>query len=178
MIRPRNQSQINGGGADERISSSMSSLRSSACLLNGRSFARGVAVSAQHFEARSTTHTRLLEMLRTALKMTEKAVNEFAYYIQRGTPLIVCQSADAKYSQDCFLFSSRSSALLFDRKSVTGKSRPTGATRNKVQLIGLIVGRVHILPSLRLSVEQCEVFLLQHFSSVRVSRTADTQQMA
>ena len=29
--------------------------------------------------------------------MTEKTVNEFAYSIQRGAILIVCQSADAKY---------------------------------------------------------------------------------
>ena len=95
--------------------------------MKGRSFARGVAVSAQQFEARSTTHTRLLEVLRTVLKMTEKTVNEFADSIQRGAILIVCQSADAKYPQDCFLSASRFSAFHFDRNGVTGKSG-SGAT--------------------------------------------------
>jgi hypothetical protein len=75
------------------------------------------------------TNTRLLEVLRTAaLKMTEKTVNEFAYTIQRGAILIVCQSADAKYPQDCFLSASRFCAVLFDRNGVTGKSGSTGAT--------------------------------------------------
>jgi len=44
--------------------------------------------------------------------MTEKTVNEFAYFIQRWAILIVCQSADAKYPQDCFLSASRFSALV------------------------------------------------------------------
>src|SRR5712672_1247693 len=101
------------------------SLRSSACLLKGRIFTRGVAVSAQQFEARSTTHTRLLEVLRAALNMTEKTVNEFAYSIQRGAILLVCQSANAKYPQDCFLSVSRFSAFLFDLNGVTGKSGST-----------------------------------------------------
>jgi hypothetical protein len=111
--------------------------------------------------------------------MTEKTVNEFAYSIQRGAILIVCQSADAKYPQDCFLSASRFSAFLFDRNGVTGKSGSTWATWHKVQLIVVIVEHVHILPSLRLSaVEQCEVFVLQHSLAVRISRTADAQQMA
>jgi hypothetical protein len=111
--------------------------------------------------------------------MTEKTVNEFAYSIQRGAILIVGQSADAKYPQDCFLSVSRFSTFLFDLNRVTGKSGSTGATQHKVQLIVVIVERVHILPGLRLSaVEQCDVFLLQHSLPVRISRTANTQQMA
>jgi hypothetical protein len=111
--------------------------------------------------------------------MTEKTVNEFAYSIQRGAILIVGQSADAKYPQDCFLSASRFSAFLFDLNRVTGKSGSTGATQHKVQLIVVIVERVHILPGLRLSaVEQCGVFLLQSCLAVCISRTADAQQMA
>jgi hypothetical protein len=64
-------------------------------------------------------------VLRAALNMTEKTVNEFAYSIQTGAILIVCQSADAKYPQDCFLSASRFSAFLFDRNGVTGKSGST-----------------------------------------------------
>jgi hypothetical protein len=41
----------------------------------------------------------------------KKTVNELAYSIQRGAILIVCQSAVAKYPQDCLLFASRFSAL-------------------------------------------------------------------
>jgi hypothetical protein len=117
--------------------------------------------------------------LRTALKITEKTVNELAYSIQRGAILIVCQSAEAKYLQDCLLSASRFSAFLFDRNGVTGRSGSTGATEHKAQLIVVIVERVHILPSLRLSVvEQCEVFLLRLSLPVRASRTADAEQMA
>jgi hypothetical protein len=59
--------------------------------------------------------------------MTEKAINEFACSIQRGAILIVCQSADAKYPQDCFLFASRFGTFLFDRNGITGNSGPTRA---------------------------------------------------
>jgi hypothetical protein len=96
--------------------------------LKGRSFAQGVAVSAQQLEARSTVHARLLEELRAALKMTEKTVNELAYSIQTGAIPIVYQSADTKYPQDCFLPASRFSAFFIDRNGVTGRSGSTGAT--------------------------------------------------
>jgi hypothetical protein len=73
----------------------------------------------------------------------------------------------------------RFSTSLFDCNGVTGKSGSTGATRRKVQLIVVIVERVHILPNLGLSaVEQREVFLLQHSLPARISGTADVQQMA
>jgi hypothetical protein len=86
--------------------------------------------SSQRTAVRGSKHYAytLLEVLRTALKMTEKTVNEFAYFIQRGAILIVCQSADAKYPQNRFLSASRFSAFLFDRNGVTGKSGSTGAT--------------------------------------------------
>jgi hypothetical protein len=70
---------------------------SSAYLLKNQSFARGAVVGVEQFEARSATHARLLDVLRTALKMTEKTVNELAYSIQRNVILIVCQSAEVKY---------------------------------------------------------------------------------
>jgi hypothetical protein len=60
--------------------------------------------------------------------MTEKTVNEFAYSIQGGAILIVCQSAEAKYPQDCFLSAPRFSAFLFDHNGVTGKSDSMAAT--------------------------------------------------
>jgi hypothetical protein len=66
-------------------------------------------------------------VLRAALQIAEKAVNAFADSIQRGAILIVCQSANAKYSQDCFLSASRFSTFLCDRNGVTGKSGSTGA---------------------------------------------------
>jgi hypothetical protein len=100
----------------------------STCLLKGRSFAQGVAVSAQQLEARSTVHARLLEELRAALKVTEKTVNELAYSIQTGAIPIVYQSANTKYPQDCFLPASRFSAFFIDRNGVTGRSGSTGAT--------------------------------------------------
>jgi hypothetical protein len=113
------------------------------------------------------------------LEITKKTVNELVYSIQRGAILTVCQSADAKYPQDCLLFASRFSVFLFDRNGVTGKSGFTGATEHKLQLVVVIVERVHILPNPRLSaVEQCEIFLMQHSLPVCISRTADPQQMA
>jgi hypothetical protein len=60
--------------------------------------------------------------------MTEKAVNEFAHSVQWGAILIVCQSADAKYAQDCFLSASRFSTFLFDRNGITGKNGSAGVT--------------------------------------------------
>jgi hypothetical protein len=59
--------------------------------------------------------------------MTEETVNEFAYFIQRGAILIVCQATDAKYPKECFLSASRFCAFPFDRNGVTGKSGSTGA---------------------------------------------------
>jgi hypothetical protein len=81
-------------------------------------------------------------VLRTALQIAEKAVNAFAGSIQSGAILIVCQAADAKYPQDCFLSASRFGTFLFDRNGVTGKSGSTGATCRKVQIIFVIVERV------------------------------------
>ena len=100
----------------------------SQCFVRPGRSPRGVAASTQQFETRSATHTRLFEVLRTALQIAKKAVNTFADSIQRGAILIVCQSADAKYPQDCFLSASRFSAFLFDHNGVTGKSGSTGAT--------------------------------------------------
>jgi hypothetical protein len=58
--------------------------------------------------------------------MTEKAVNEFAYSIQRGAILTICQPADAKYPQHCLL--SASQFFLCDRNGVTSKNGSTGTT--------------------------------------------------
>jgi hypothetical protein len=97
------------------------------------------------------------------MKITEKTVDELAYSIQRGTILIVCQSADTKYPQDCFLPSPRFTAFLIDRDGVSGRSGSTGATWHKAQPIVVIVERATILPTPRSSaVAQREILPLAH----------------
>src|SRR5258708_11195560 len=88
-----------------------------------RSSQRTAVRGSKHF-----AYTPPRGVANTALKMAEKTVNKFAYSIQRGAILIVGQSADAKYPQDCFLSASRFSVFLFDRDGVTGRSGSTGAT--------------------------------------------------
>jgi hypothetical protein len=113
-------------------------------------------------------------VLRTAVKIIEKTVNELAYPIQGGAILIVCQSADTKHPQDCFLSASPFTAFLIDRDGVTGGNSSAGATWHKVQPIAEVVDHAHILSSLKL----CEFFLLQHSSPVGISMTANAQQVA
>jgi hypothetical protein len=69
-----------------------------------------------------------MEQLRTALKITEKTVNELSHLIKTAAVVIVCQSADLKYSQDRFLSASQFSVFFVDRNSVTGHNGSTGAT--------------------------------------------------